>query len=229
MNVTIDTPFSVPIAKFKIKRDDLREFNTRLIRELIDDLEDNTQKGHTGRNVDQTKVYIEKRKESYGELKEILEAVSLPYLKYIGVRPEIVDYLEVNNIWGNITSKPAYHINHTHGYGKHIWTGVYFPCEVIDLTNKDKINFLTEEEAKINLGNLVFQDPSFEVKTCLMNGNWTFQQDPAHFSRVVYNVKPEEGLAVLFPTWLSHGVEPTFEASLSKSRISIAFMVGDVM
>ena len=229
MNVTIDTPFSVPIAKFNLKKDNLREFNTRLIKELVEDLNDNAQKGHTGRGVDQTKVFLEKRKESYGELKEALELVSLPYLKFIGVRPELVDYMEVNNIWGNVTSKPAYHINHTHGYGRHIWTGVYFPCEVVDLSDLNSIKFTTQEESKIKIGNLNFQDPSFEVKTCLMNGSWTYQEDPAHFSRVVYSVKPEEGLVVLFPTWLSHNVDPTFDASIDKSRISIAFMVGDVL
>lgn len=229
MNVTIDTPFSIPIAKFKIEKNNLREFNLKLIKELINDIKHNEQKGHTGKGVKQSKVDLEKRQETYGELKEILEAVALPFLKYIGVRENIVDYLEVNNFWGNVTSKPAFHISHTHGYGRHIWTGVYYPCEVVDLTDESSIKFLTAKEANMDLGNLIFQDPSFEVKTCLMNGVWGFQEDPAHFSKVLYSVKPEEGLVVLFPTWLSHNVEPTFEASLDKSRISLAFMVGDVL
>jgi len=228
-DVNIANLFSIPVADVYLGNDPAnRTMNEALIKDILEDLNIEGNSLRSGVNVKQSITKIENRKTSFKTLQRDITEISLQFLKYIGLREDIIDKCVVDTFWGNVTTEPAFHIPHTHGLerGGHIWTGVYFPCYMVDITDREKIIFKNEEETNVKAGDLILQDPSFEAKTAMLNSLWKNANSADHYSKNSYCITPVEGLLVLFPAYMIHYVEPTFSASKQNARVSISFMIG---
>lgn len=105
--------------------------------------------------------------------------------------------------WVNINPKGSFNVVHDH------------------VSNKRTNNFLSGAfyvRVPENSGNLFFQDPRTFVR-CFPD-QWYFENGcDMHY------VEPKENMLVLFPSWLSHGVEPNCS---DQERISISFNISHV-
>jgi uncharacterized protein (TIGR02466 family) len=104
----------------------------------------------------------------------------------------------INNCWAISNDKNAFNILHHHPNS--ILSGVYYV------------------KVPENSGNIYFYDPRSGGQMLLP----PFQQVTAWtVGKITY--KPTEGLFVIFPSWLWHGVEPNL---LDEGRISLSFNIG---
>ena len=99
--------------------------------------------------------------------------------------------------WANVCRKGHYHLPHSHA--TYHWSGVYY----VDAGGETGDN--------LNSGILEFQDPRGPVEMAGTPGN--------PFGRTV-PVKAQDGMMVVFPSWLLHWVR-SYEGD--GTRISIAF------
>lgn len=103
--------------------------------------------------------------------------------------------LEITNLWANINYE-AYAHHHHHHPNNHV-SGVYYA------------------KAAPGAGDIVFHDPRPQAH--LMEPAVT-AYTPATSAK--HSFKPEEGLMLLFPSWLEHSVDPN---ESGRERVSFAF------
>ena len=103
--------------------------------------------------------------------------------------------LTITNMWATIYPKGAYVPEHIHNNS--LYSGVYY------------VN------AKPYCGNLVFKDPAYISKTMSSKLSNGFPTVP-----IVHTQLVEEGLMVLFPSWLPHSSQPN---ESDEDRIILSF------
>jgi uncharacterized protein (TIGR02466 family) len=101
-------------------------------------------------------------------------------------------------MWANFNPPGAYNISHAHTHNRCIWSGVYYADTGYD----------SEDTAT---GSLVLEDRSF-VGLPVTHGRSVYRRE--------IEVKPVNGLMVIFPAWLYHRVEPYHGP---RERLSFAF------
>jgi len=107
--------------------------------------------------------------------------------------------VKVSNFWFNINRKKDHNKMHTH-LGS-IFSGVYY-IKVPD-----------------NCGRLVLEDPNTQLMQSFLN-YWHLKTEFNEYTSMVWNISPDLGDLVIFPSWMSHYVEPNMS---DEDRISLSF------
>ena len=107
--------------------------------------------------------------------------------------------IRVSNFWFNINRKKDHNKMHTH-LGS-IFSGVFY------IKTPDKC------------GRLVLEDPSTQLMQSFLN-YWHLDYEYNQYTSMVWNISPDPGDLVIFPSWMSHYVEPNMS---DEDRISISF------
>ncbi len=105
--------------------------------------------------------------------------------------------LEITNLWANINF--GHYAHHLHHHPNNHISGVYYA------------------KAAEGAGDILFYDPRPQAH--LMEPDVKVF-NPANSA--MHRFKPEEGLMLLFPSWLEHSVEPNLSG---EERVSLAFNV----
>lgn len=103
--------------------------------------------------------------------------------------------LRIDQSWINRFDNEQLIGMHEHGYQPNTVSGVYY------------------HKAPANCGRIIFKSPNPFVVSFP-------HQSPDYFN--ISNIEPEEGLIVLFPSWLMHKVEPNRSNDI---RVSLSFNV----
>ena len=144
-------------------------------------------------NSTSTNTYI--FEENLKELKQFCEQQLRIYVKDIINPKKGVDFY-ITQSWLNVTRPGEYH--HVHAHQNSIISGVFY--------------ISTEEDDKI-----VFTDPNTKVKDLIEVGFREYNT----WNSTNWFVPAITNELVLFPSWLSHKVEPNEKAT--KDRISLSF------
>jgi uncharacterized protein (TIGR02466 family) len=137
------------------------------------------------------------QKEEYKEFTDIISDLILNIAQEIKLDLDRVRAI-VNNCWATINQKNAF--NTLHHHPNSILSGVYYV------------------KVPENSGNLYFYDPRSGGQMLLPPFH---QMTPWTIGKIIY--KPIEGMFIIFPSWLWHGVEPNLS---EESRISLSFNIG---
>ena len=122
----------------------------------------------------------------------------MEYFKFVGFDMINLETTRLGVVWANVNSKYSYHEQHIHPNS--FLSGVYY---VKVPKNSGQINFI---------------DPKNSMRSLELEPDRTKQlTDPL---RRQIDVTPEDGLLLLFPSWLSHEVQ---QNTTDDERISIAF------
>jgi uncharacterized protein (TIGR02466 family) len=127
-------------------------------------------------------------------IEEILDKMS--YVKGILSLKDNVN-ISLGNYWININGKGSFNIPHVHPFS--LVSAVYY----VDVP-KDSGRLVFENP--IQQHDYVMKPDSVERFNGINSGYW--------------NVEPEQGELIIFPSWLRHWVEPN---NTNENRISIAF------
>lgn len=107
--------------------------------------------------------------------------------------------IKVSNFWLNINRKKDHNKMHTH-LGS-IFSGVFY-IKVPD-----------------NCGRLVLEDPNTQLMQTFLH-YWHLGYEFNEYTSMVWNISPDPGDLVIFPSWMSHYVEPNMS---DEDRISLSF------
>ena len=149
---------------------------------------------------------------SFDQLREMIKPIVYKFMVESGYHKRAMDYYSIDSFWVNYNESPTgYHVPHIHGTGNVDWTGIYYPYgdgpfEIKSTNHPD-------------LGALVLYDPNGHMKH-MVNPPDRVNLYPYYWLPMTIN--PQEGLLVVFPTWVVHGVAPK---GYSKRRFSIGFNV----
>lgn len=220
--------FPVPVTVMTLGEQS-REMNKELIRDLEDDKKNNYEAPmRSSINVWQSNFTIEKRYDSFFNLKDYFFNLAKPTLRRAGFQGNLEQYMECEDFWGNVNDTPwGFHTPHYHGHGKSVFSGVYFPSSGIldgkNLSDDQDLNHLVELTASSAPppGSIVFMDPSVNIKRQVFPLGDTLKRYPYYGLELC--VVPKEGTLVLFPHYLTHYVTPT--EKLNFKRYSIAFSI----
>ena len=109
----------------------------------------------------------------------------------------------IDNMWANINKRYSHNRNHTHPGC--LWSGVYYI------------------QVPKNAGRIWFTDPRGEAHMLVPH----YKSRPPHTWREVY-YEPIEGRLIIFPSWLTHEVEPNINKEYEENddrgwRYSLSF------
>ena len=103
-----------------------------------------------------------------------------------------------------------------------MWTTIYPPGAFVPehIHSNSFISGVFYSKAPEGCGDIVFHDPSWVAKTMFLN---TSKEPRFPYVETKHAVKPEEGLMVLFPSWLPHRSLPN---TSNEDRIIVSFNIG---
>ena len=189
--------------------------HTTLNKKLRDDIDiiknEKTQQNRSGVGIWQSCLFRDGYS-SFDQLREMIKPVVYRFMTESGYHKHAMDYYNIDNFWVNYTSGPTgYHVPHIHGTGSVDWTGIYYPYgdgpfEIKSTNYPDP-------------GSLVLYDPNGHMKHMV---NPPDKVDLYPYYGLPMTIKPQEGLLVVFPTWVVHSVAPKRD---TKKRMSIGFNV----
>jgi uncharacterized protein (TIGR02466 family) len=102
-----------------------------------------------------------------------------------------------------------------------MWTTIYPPGAFVPehVHSSSYLSGVFYSKAPKNCGDIVFHDPSWVAKTMFMHTNMpTFPN-----VETKHSISPEEGLMVIFPSWLPHRSLPN---NSTEDRIIVSFNIG---
>ena len=168
----------------------------------------------------QSEGELEKMYPAFEKLRKMLDDASKPILKHSGCKDEVVNHLRLCNLWGNVIfDVGGFSFPHIHPTHMAMWTGVYYPQGVEDISDLNK--FVEEEVIQLHRqkgdGALVLFDPSRDQKQ-LIAGDF---DDKEYYGGEI-TIFPRESLLLLFPAWMPHMVMPL---TTKTKRYSISFSI----
>ena len=203
------------------------ESNRELNKQLIEDIEthrvkyESKERTFRGNNNSwQSEGELEKMYPAFEKLRKMLDDASKPILKHSGCKDEVVNHLRLCNLWGNVIfDVGGFSFPHIHPTHMAMWTGVYYPQGVEDISDLNK--FVEEEVIQLHRqkgdGALVLFDPSRDQKQ-LIAGDF---DDKEYYGGEI-TIFPRESLLLLFPAWMPHMVMPL---TTKTKRYSISFSI----
>ena len=203
------------------------ESNRELNKQLIEDIEthrvkyESKERTFRGNNNSwQSEGELEKMYPAFEKLRKMLDDASKPILKHSGCKDEVVNHLRLCNLWGNVIfDVGGFSFPHIHPTHMAMWTGVYYPQGVEDISDLNK--FVEEEVIQLHRqkgdGALVLFDPSRYQKQ-LIAGDF---DDKEYYGGEI-TIFPRESLLLLFPAWMPHMVMPL---TTKTKRYSISFSI----
>jgi hypothetical protein len=226
-NVTPLDLWPCPIGLFNAG-EGVRELNKLLVKDAFEEkTKERNRPSRTGVDVWQSSNTLQDKYESFQQLQQILGGAVFAMMARCGYKEEDLPKHAVTSLWANITeSNYGFHQPHIHGDGKCVWTGVYYPanmiykdgpvyCEDLDKPIVDLLRPTSEPKP----GDLIMYDPARIAKRAAT---------PSYVDRYPYYAQefcftPREGACVLFPAWLEHSTSP--HGFLGGTRMSISFAV----
>ena len=124
----------------------------------------------------------------------------LEYFLFLGVAKEHIECLRLGVMWANVNSKHSQHSAHIHPNA--YYSGVYYV------------------KAPKNSGKIIFTDPKNSIRSFELTPSERGKYSDAVVRQI--EVVPENGMLLLFPSWLLHEVRQQF---IDDERISIAFNI----
>ena len=115
--------------------------------------------------------------------------------------------LEITNAWININNKGGFNLPHTHAGA--VYSGVYYIKIPIDKINAGNFCFYRE-----------FSETHLSSEACMGNFKDGYNQLPSDCSST--QIVPQEKMLVIFPSWVTHGVEAN---QTNEDRISLSFNI----
>lgn len=223
--------FPIPIGVYQCNDfiPNLREVNKKLIQSFIEDLID---KGYNNYSA-HLSVFQSKRdldlKNVFKDFLHELKPIFNEFLKSINYSQSFISNFNLNCMWGNLTVGFGYHHPHVHGSGSDSpFSAVYFPCNYVDPEIIENIIFKEEPNnnlSKDSIGPLIFMSPHWELQQTVYNCE---DSGKNKYIEVVKEIYPQEGLLVIFPSFLAHYVAPSANASKNNARISFSFFASTV-
>jgi hypothetical protein len=215
-------PVPIGIIDLKDKLKNLREVNTSLIKTFIESLIDEGYKNSTGiLEIYQSNRSLELKKGAFNDFLITIKPFVDNFLKDIRFSEEFLTNYKLGSVWGNLTAGTGIHTAHVHGKGAaQPFSLVYFPCEFVNPQNLQNIIFNTSSKPE-NIGSLLLYSPGWELKEISFNQNDYFAKNK--YNQLIYPIQPQEGLLVIFPSFLAHLVTPSLEAKKENARISFSF------
>ena len=143
---------------------------------------------------------------------------------FIGVISETGSSPQVSCFWANINKQKEFNPPHVHANSS--LSGAYYVKVPNDMQKT--------EDQSVSAGNICFHDTRIEIcaTTPLYEENlgyldlasYSFKKGTTHNPWLdnVAKFKPEEGLMIIFPSWLLHYVEPNLS---NEDRIAISFNI----
>tara|TARA_Y100000361_G_C11156350_1_gene344379 strand:- start:932 stop:1591 length:660 start_codon:yes stop_codon:yes gene_type:complete len=200
------------------KLDNFKEINLNLLKHCFKNDEGSDENIYGGRE-----TFIN----SNEWLKKVLdsaEQLSMGIAEFMGVLKEKGRPPQISCFWGNVNKQKEFNPPHVHANSS--LSGAYY----VKIPQSDT----TTEDQKFSAGKICFHDTRIEkcVSTPLYEENLGYL-DLATYSSAknvshnpwldnVAKFKPEEGLMVIFPSWLLHYVEPNL---CDEDRIAISFNI----
>lgn len=205
--------FPIPVSVCNFGKN-FHDLNVKLVEDaLLEKNKDPEGEDHSNLGGWHSKTDLENKYESYKELSKILTKYGNAYCKQHGYREGLV----CNDLWANLNQSGD--LNFMHHHGTTALAGVYYPIESI-VGDDWRFNYTNDNPIKAGTwnnqdgGSLVFQDPSYGMKTHLI------KDVSSPYNVDFYHVYPTSSILVLFPTYLLHMVLPFRE---NKVRMSISF------
>jgi len=178
----------------------------------------------------QSSADLEKKYESYSELRNHIQSVVMSILKNYGFKEYLPfdELYECKGLWANIlTEKGAWHVPHMHGDGKTVFSGVYYPTS--GLTQDMNEYYPDEDYSDVDIiagsiprsGDLILFDPATSQKRQVLAGNQV-NRYPYYGSEVC--IRPKKSHLIIFPNYLTHMVAPVLIDDYYRLSVSFSFL-----
>ncbi len=198
-----------------------RDLNKRLIEDIETEMMQSEGKKRTFKKNEMSWQSLpgqERLYSSFEELRLYISDSTKPILHESGLTYEAAHSHRTENLWANvILGAGGYSRPHTHGVGKTLWSGVYYPKGLQDEENLDDFNednyIFNNYENNIDGALVIFDNARVEKGLVLTD------MDDREFYGNEIMVKPRESLLILFPVWLMHMVTPL---TTNEKRYSIS-------
>ena len=198
---------------------DSQEINKNLLKDIFENKTESSDP-----NVYGGRETALKSTEHLTKLFNYAELLAKEIADFMGVISETGRRPEVSCFWGNINKEKEFNPPHVHANSS--LSGAYY-VKVPDSAEQT-------EDQSVPAGNICFHDtrlekcattPLYEESLGYLDlANYSFQKGKKHNPWLdnVAKFKPEEGLMIIFPSWLLHYVEPNLS---SEERIAISFNI----
>ncbi len=203
--------FPIPITYGSLGNDS-RELNSVLVEHVKADVAIKSEI-RSGVGVQQTVTGMEHKYPGIQVLKKAMDVAANEMFRFTGVNA----VADTGQYWGNYNpgNPSAFHMPHSHSMsGDTIFSGVYFPM------GKDPDDDLPQlmSESNPKPGSLVMIDPVHFIKYSVAPPN----TNRYPFFGLPISMEPQQGMFILFPSYLSHMVVPM---TTTEERMSIAFAI----
>jgi hypothetical protein len=166
---------------------------------------------------------LELKYPEFNEYSKLFHELVSPTVERAGVRGDLNKLINVQDMWANVNeSASAFHLPHIHGFGKTIFSAVYYPSSGIhngihlsdkqDLDQDPQLYSSSHPEP----GDIAFVDPALNIKRQVFS--YDFVRYPYYGLEVC--LKPREGILVVFPHYLTHFVTPTAKDNFIRTSIT---------
>ena len=223
-NITPIELFPVPIGLFNAG-EQTRELNKLLVEDAFKEYKENRKRpARTGIDIWQSEATMQDKYDSYGQLAQILHGAVFAMMARCGYNDKDLPKHRVSSLWVNITeTNYGFHTPHIHGDGNCVWTGVYYPCTMLNREESDLDRPIVENLRPTSTpepGDLIIYDPARIAKRAAT---------PAYVDRYPYYAQefcftPREAACVLFPAWLEHSTAPHGYKGVQRMSISFAVL-----
>ncbi|MFT5139710.1 MAG: hypothetical protein ACI9CB_001361 [Rhodothermales bacterium] len=191
--------FVTPIGSFKIKK--AKEINPGLKKEILrlEALHEGKVKSNIG-GWHSNEDLLTWETPEIAELQKAIKSTTMQMIRETSGVKKFGAGLKMS-AWANVNRKGTFNANHNHPGCQ--WSGVYY------VQGGDY-----KSDPIPRSGSLQFYDPRGSINMVQQPGNTMFG--------ATLRITPEDGLLLIFPSWLYHSVSPF---SSDTTRISIAFNV----
>lgn len=203
--------FPIPVTYGSLGNDS-RELNNMLVEHIKQDVAIKSEI-RSGVGVQQSVTGMEFKYPGVQVLKKAMDVAATEMLRFTGVKASA----DTGEYWGNYNpgNPSAFHMPHSHSLSDNaIFSGVYFPM------GKEPDDELPQlmSESNPKAGSLVLIDPIHFIKYSIA---------PAGANRYPFfgmpiSIEPQQGMFILFPSYLSHMVVPM---GTPDERMSVAFSI----
>ena len=225
--ISITQLFPIPLIRVNLKDffPNLTELNKLIIKDFIEHLNKKGYRQSSGQlNVYQSEPGIEEYCSNIQSFLRIIKPTTDIFLEKLNYSNSFLKNYKLSGAWGNLTAELGYHSIHVHGKGSNEpFSFVYYPCQLVDPEDLNNILFLAKNNS-VKLGSIFFYDPAWDIKQITYKkSDGGKSVEGVDFSKINYSIEPEEGLLVMFPSYLQHTVEPSLGLSKNLARFSLSF------
>jgi len=209
--------FPVPVTVVNFG-EQANELNERLLKDSFLERQKNATSSRSAIGGWQSEGGMEKKYESFAELKVHIQKVIESTLPSLGFTVTDFDnYFCCSDLWVNILSKRgAFHVPHIHGTGETLFAGVYYPVDFI-WENREGPDIRATSVPEP--GDIILFDPASTEKRSVIPQP-IVNRYPYYGSEIC--IRPRKATLIVFPSYLLHMVAPLYGDG-DDERVSISF------